>query len=98
MEKDKDNTGNKSTGHLLLLILLPSAITALLMLTLCTIFIRSHQMPANWLADNTGDKKLSELESWSPPDIHSLGDSEHDKLIKYGRELIAHTSYYLGPE
>ncbi|CAN5351440.1 hypothetical protein BH23BAC1_BH23BAC1_08780 [soil metagenome] len=33
------------------------------------------------------------IDLWQPPDINSEGD-----LIKYGRELVAHTSLYLGPK
>jgi thiosulfate dehydrogenase len=35
---------------------------------------------------------------WKAPDIHSLPHDEHGELIRYGRELIAHTALYLGPQ
>ena len=35
---------------------------------------------------------------WVPPSIRTLGDSEQDQLIKYGRDLIANTALYLGPK
>ena len=34
---------------------------------------------------------------WAAPDTASLGNSENDELIKYGKKLIANTSFYLGP-
>ena len=35
---------------------------------------------------------------WQPPDIGQLIGSKDADLIFYGRELIVHTSYYLGPK
>src|SRR6185436_13501596 len=35
---------------------------------------------------------------WRVPDINLLPENEDGKLIRYGRELIANTSAYLGPE
>ncbi len=34
---------------------------------------------------------------WVAPDTSSLGSSENDELIKYGRQLVVNTSFYLGP-
>jgi thiosulfate dehydrogenase len=36
-------------------------------------------------------------EAWVAPDTTALGYTEHDKLIKYGRDLISRTAFYLGP-
>jgi thiosulfate dehydrogenase len=35
---------------------------------------------------------------WSVPDIYKLGQGPEQDLIRYGRELVAHTAYYLGPK
>jgi len=35
---------------------------------------------------------------WTPPDSTSIPDLPNADLIQYGRELIAHTSEYLGPQ
>ena len=34
---------------------------------------------------------------WHAPDTASIPDNDKGELIRYGRELIAHTSVYLGP-
>lgn len=34
---------------------------------------------------------------WKPADINSISDESLKKEVEYGRELIAHTSKYLGP-
>ena len=47
---------------------------------------------------DTQNKPEKTEEQWLPPSISSLGDSERDQLIKYGRELISSTAYYLGPK
>jgi thiosulfate dehydrogenase len=35
--------------------------------------------------------------SWEAPDLKSIPPDSNGHLIRYGRELIAHTAYYLGP-
>ncbi|MBL7851185.1 MAG: c-type cytochrome [Cyclobacteriaceae bacterium] len=34
---------------------------------------------------------------WSPPDSTGIPDTPEGDLIRYGRELVAHTAVYLGP-
>ena len=34
---------------------------------------------------------------WTPPAISDIADSGQKKQVEYGRELIAHTAKYLGP-
>jgi len=34
---------------------------------------------------------------WVAPDLRSIPDDDSGRLIRYGRELIVHTSQYLGP-
>ena len=36
-------------------------------------------------------------EMWQAPDTATIPNHKNGKLIEYGRELIAHTSNYLGP-
>src|SRR4026208_2153448 len=38
-----------------------------------------------------------EKEKQLVPDMKELSNSENDNLIRYGRELVLHTSKYLGP-
>jgi len=35
---------------------------------------------------------------WHPPDINKIPAGPEERLIKYGRDLIANTSFYLGPK
>ena len=43
--------------------------------------------------------RVSSKESfeWLPPDINRLPKSEYADLVRYGKNLIANTSFYLGP-
>jgi len=41
---------------------------------------------------------LSEKEAlWAAPDSNSIPTDEYGELIRYGKKLISHTSYYIGP-
>ena len=35
---------------------------------------------------------------WTPPDSLAIPQTPEGDLIRYGRELIAHTAFYLGPK
>lgn len=41
---------------------------------------------------------LSASTIWQAPDISKLGSHDEDDLIRYGKDLIANTSRYLGPK
>ena len=34
---------------------------------------------------------------WAPPDINTISDAKQKEQVEYGKELIAHTAKYLGP-
>lgn len=40
----------------------------------------------------------AESTHWTAPDISAITKSQQGKLIRYGRELVSHTAYYLGPK
>jgi thiosulfate dehydrogenase len=43
------------------------------------------------------DKEIVKPDVWQAPEIAQIPRDENGKLIEYGRELIVHTSQYLGP-
>jgi len=55
------------------------------------------------LQNAANEEKLSENDSspdsdfWQAPDVQSISDSKLKAQVEYGRELIAHTAKYLGP-
>jgi len=53
----------------------------------------------NFLAQKPSVKKpTTEKSFWVPPDSTLIPETEEGKLILYGRELVSHTSIYLGPK
>jgi thiosulfate dehydrogenase len=42
-------------------------------------------------------EEAKKVEYWNAPDVSTIVDSVQKKQIEYGRELIAHTAIYLGP-
>ncbi len=67
-----------------------------IMTALLVYFISTHSLSIN--LPEAGMHTPDDEAVWTMPDTNSLGNSEQDLLIKYGRELIARTSYYLGPK
>ncbi len=49
------------------------------------------------VAANT-DTKKDTVSYWKAPDINSITDAKLKEQVVYGKELIAHTSKYLGPK
>ncbi len=48
--------------------------------------------------DEPGPIAVRDPDSWTAPDIDSLKTGPDADLIRYGKDLIARTSYYLGPK
>lgn len=44
------------------------------------------------------DTVLKQTEVWHAPDTSSIPNDELGAMIRYGRELIVNTAYYIGPE
>jgi len=76
--------------------------------TLCLLGIlvgcsNQHSNGDNPMEDNDTTKQVIPIVdtfpsgSWRPPDTASIPDDESGKLIRYGRELVANSSYYFGP-
>lgn len=72
--------------------------------TLMIMFIGPEKMSI-WFQSSQESKpqeilvqQKSSTDVWTPPDTSLIPDGEDGKLIRYGRNLIAHTSEYLGPK
>lgn len=44
------------------------------------------------------EQKAEGLAAWSAPDTTEISTEQNSELIRYGRELVANTAYYLGPK
>jgi len=67
------------------------------LLTAATLCSCNHKTPvqdANYAATVQKTKEIL----WAAPDSNSLGNSDSEQLIKYGKKLIENTAFYLGPK
>src|ERR1700754_4903427 len=57
-------------------------------------------IPNSQVTDITDEVKTNDgIEwPWQAPDTASLPHNEEGDLVRYGRELVAHTAIYLGPK
>jgi thiosulfate dehydrogenase len=76
-----------------------SVVLVSLALMVVTLFIGPAQI-ANWFNPITPVTKMDSTvnDPWQAPDVSSLPNDETGNEIRYGRELIAHTADYLGPQ
>lgn len=71
-----------------------------LMMMVGIVFVISNP---SWFAPKHPEKKQPEISKskndlWHPPDTASIPSTPDGQLILYGRELVSHTSVYLGPK
>lgn len=83
-------------------IILIMVIVVLVLLTglISVILIGPNQIAGWFTIQEPNPLKKTELiksDIWQAPDVAQIPKDENGKLIEYGRELIAHTSQYLGP-
>jgi thiosulfate dehydrogenase len=83
---------SKSAGFRLLSIMI---VTIIVVISILTRFVpkKEHSPVNNITALTTGERFL-----WHPPDTTKIPFTVEGMLIRYGRDLIANTSFYLGPK
>lgn len=71
----------------------------IMMMTVCfAVMLASQFAPKKDLVCQIRSASSTDKESlWQPPSISQAPYNEEGDLIRYGRDLIANTSYYLGP-
>ncbi len=67
------------------------------LLTAAVVFTMKFSIGKQSLANSSTIGKTVLTTTWTPPDSTSIPMSEEGDLIRYGKELIAHTAVYLGP-
>jgi len=94
-DTDKEIRSLLSVINILLLVI---GILVVAIIAMPFIVYKSNQ------ADRTGqeisagpDLKKDTTTYWAAPDINSITDSNLKKQVEYGKELVAHTSKYFGP-
>jgi thiosulfate dehydrogenase len=81
----------KSSGYRMFLLLLGFMILAVIFYA-----IFDNHGKKNYAAEKTNITQFQASE-WVPPDTNSIPSTDEGKLIRYGKNLIENTSYYLGP-
>lgn len=76
-----------------------SIVMILLVLLLPTHSFLTRRLNAALVNKGTtaGVKSPEQSSYWSPPDSLSIPQTPEGDLVRYGRELVAHTAVYLGP-
>src|ERR1700761_79455 len=64
----------------------------------CLFFNNDANKPAVVAADeNLSTQRLVPFDAWRAPDSTTIPSGKQGDVIKYGKELIAHTADYFGP-
>lgn len=83
-------------------VLIMVVLVLVLLTVLMSVIIMGPNQMAGWFSTQESIPLIktepSKSDVWQAPDITQISNNENGKLIQYGRELIAHTSQYLGPE
>jgi len=83
------------------LVLVMVIVVVLLMAGIAASLVIGPARIASWFtspaASPVSVEKIMKPAVWQAPDVTQIPKDENGKLIEYGRELIVHTSQYLGP-
>ena len=74
-----------------------TAVYTIVVLAVCVFFLAANP---EWLAfiKIAGAQKSELSPMWQAPDSTTIPGTPEGDLIRYGRELVAHTAFYLGPK
>lgn len=82
---------------LFVIVVLVITIIALPFILLYTNQLGKPENPTGNTMTSSATVKTDAVNYWTAPDINSLSDARQKAQVEYGKELIAHTSKYLGP-
>ena len=98
-DKDKIQQGLISVINQLILVVI-----VLIIGLIATLFLFYNKQPNNLqdnktipVSSNNDAAKKDAVAYWIAPDVNTITDDKEKELVAYGKELIAHTSKYLGP-
>ncbi|MFZ1785079.1 MAG: c-type cytochrome [Ferruginibacter sp.] len=98
-KEDKTTEGLVSVINKLLIIIVVLVIT--IFIIPFVLFYKSQpQKSGDQAAKITGSAEPVKTDAtvyWSAPDVNAIADAKQKEQVEYGRELIAHTAKYLGP-
>jgi len=98
---ENNSHSDKPLVKMINLVLIMVMTVVLLMVGLTSSLIIGPARIASWFeapgSTPVINKEIVKPDVWQAPEIAQIPKDENGKLIEYGRELIAHTSQYLGP-
>ncbi|WP_205944094.1 c-type cytochrome [Pedobacter sp. HDW13] len=85
------------------ILIMVSILTVILLgLVIALVLTRTNQHASFLIERNTNRKEKKQdsqpAPNWKSPDVAAINDPQEKELVSYGRELIANTAKYLGPE
>jgi thiosulfate dehydrogenase len=60
--------------------------------------VSEHKETTELANKQTKNDSIVDEELWTPPDTSTIPHDEFGDMVRYGRELIVNTAYYIGPE
>lgn len=102
MENSSHHDG-RLLAKMISLVLVMVGVVLVVMAGLTSVILIGPNRIAGWFAAPEVNKPVEiktapvKPDVWQAPDVTQIPNDENGKLIAYGRELIAHTSQYLGP-
>ena len=96
--KNKEHTNNQLLSIINQLVLI---ILVLVIGIISIPFVIYHNNPPDTISTTNASSAIAsnsaETVYWKAPDVESITDAQLRGVVSYGKELIAHTSKYLGP-
>ena len=93
-QEDKRTEGLVSVINKLLFIII---VLVIVIVAMPFILFYNNQSEKEKIATSTEKIKTDTTNYWSAPDISTITDAKLKEQVTYGKELIAHTAKYLGP-
>jgi len=92
---------DRPMAKMISMVLVLVMVVVLLMAGIAASLVIGPARIASWFtrpaASPVTEEKIISPAVWQAPDVAQIPKDENGKLIEYGRELIVHTSLYLGP-
>ena len=93
-QEDKRTEGLVSVINKLLVVII---VLVIAIVAMPFILFYANQSEKERIATSTETKKTDTTNYWAAPDINTITDAKQKTQVEYGKELIAHTAKYLGP-
>ncbi len=98
---ENNSRHDEPLARMIKVVLTTVVLVLILLAGLTSVIIIGPQQIVAWFRSSEATPSITTItvnaDVWRAPDISQIPHDENGKLIEYGRELIAHTAQYLGP-